>query len=78
MAPPFDIFHPETSGSVLWLESTATLADARARVQQIAVRSPGEYLLLNQKREIKSLSISMAWIEHRAADRKSAKQGDTP
>jgi len=45
--PPFDIFRTETMG-VLWLESAATLEDAKARVQELAVRSPGEYLLLNQ------------------------------
>jgi hypothetical protein len=45
--PPFDIFLTEIEG-VLWLESAETLEGAKARVQELAVRSPGEYLLLNQ------------------------------
>jgi hypothetical protein len=45
--PRFDIFRTETEG-VLWLESATTLESAKARVEQIAGRSPGEYLLLNQ------------------------------
>jgi hypothetical protein len=49
MTPPFDIFQTETSGGVRWLEAAATLEDAKARVEELAARSPGEYLLLNQK-----------------------------
>jgi hypothetical protein len=49
MTVPFDIFQAESDGSVLWLESAATLEDAKARIQQLAVRSPGEYLLVNQE-----------------------------
>jgi hypothetical protein len=41
-----DIFRLETSG-VLWVESAATLEDAKARVQELAVGSPAEYLLLD-------------------------------
>ena len=48
MTIPFDIFQSESNGSVLWLESAATLEDAKARIQQLALRSPGEYLLVNQ------------------------------
>jgi hypothetical protein len=48
MTLPFDTFQRETSGKVLWLESTVTLEDAKARVQELAARSRGEYLLLNQ------------------------------
>jgi hypothetical protein len=49
MFSPFDIFLAETGGSVRWLEAAATLEDAKARVQELAVRSPGEYLILSQK-----------------------------
>lgn len=45
--PPFDIFRTQAQG-VLWLESAATLEGAKARVQELAVHGPGEYLLLNQ------------------------------
>jgi hypothetical protein len=43
-----DIFRLETSG-VLWLESAATLEGAQARVQELAVRSPGEYVVLDHE-----------------------------
>jgi hypothetical protein len=49
MFPPFDIFLTEAGGSVRWLEAAATLENAKARVQELAVRSPGEYLILSQK-----------------------------
>jgi hypothetical protein len=45
--PPFDIFRTDPEG-VLWIESAATLESAKECVQQLAMRSPGEYLLLNQ------------------------------
>jgi hypothetical protein len=43
-----DIFRVETGG-LRWVESAATLEDAKARVQELAARSPAEYLLLDQK-----------------------------
>jgi hypothetical protein len=43
-----DIFRLEIAGP-RWLESAATLADAKARVQELAVRSHAEYLLFDQK-----------------------------
>lgn len=49
MTLPFDTFQRATSGKVLWLESAVTLEDVKARVQELAARSPGEYLLLNQR-----------------------------
>jgi hypothetical protein len=45
----FDIFQTETGGSVRWLEAAKTLEDAKARVQELALRSPGEYVVLDQK-----------------------------
>jgi hypothetical protein len=44
---PIDIFRIEHQG-VRWLESAATLEDAKARIQQFAERHSGEYLVLNQ------------------------------
>jgi hypothetical protein len=46
---PFDIFRAESNGSVLWIGSAANAAEAKARVQELGMRSPGDYLLLNQK-----------------------------
>jgi hypothetical protein len=42
-----DIFRLDNCG-VLWLESAATLGCAKARVQELAECSPGEYLILDQ------------------------------
>jgi hypothetical protein len=43
-----DIFRVE-NGGLRWVESAATIEDAKARVQELAARSPAEYLLLDQK-----------------------------
>jgi hypothetical protein len=43
-----DVLRVETSG-LRWLEAAATLEDAKARVRELAVRSPGEYFLLDQR-----------------------------
>jgi hypothetical protein len=49
MNAPIDIFRAETNGGVLWTQSAASLEDAKARVQELGMRSPGEYILLNQE-----------------------------
>jgi hypothetical protein len=43
---PLDIFRVEHQG-VLWMESAATLEDAKLRIQQLGMREAGEYLVLN-------------------------------
>jgi hypothetical protein len=42
-----DIFRTEPSGQVLWRGTAATLEEARARIQELSVSSPGDYLILN-------------------------------
>jgi hypothetical protein len=44
---PIDIFRIERHG-VLWLESAATLEDAKARIAEFGRRRSGDYLVLNQ------------------------------
>ena len=44
---PIDIFRIESHG-VLWLESAATLEDAKARIAEFGRRQSGDYLVLNQ------------------------------
>ena len=61
MTIPFDIFQAETDGCVLWLESAATLEQAKARVQELAVNAPGEYLLLNQETGSKLVICTVPW-----------------
>src|ERR1700745_3507074 len=43
-----DIFRVETRG-VRWLESAATLECAEVRVKKLALESPGEYIVLDQR-----------------------------
>lgn len=44
---PIDIFRVDPKG-VLWLESSASLDEARARISELGGSNPGEYVLLNQ------------------------------
>jgi hypothetical protein len=48
MVPSLDIFRIE-SGGVLWCETAATIETAKARIQKLALSSPGGYLILNQR-----------------------------
>ena len=45
MIDPIDILRIESSG-VLWVESAKSVAYAEARIQQLALSSPGEYIVL--------------------------------
>ena len=45
----FDIFRAENNGSILWIGSAANEAEAKGRIQELGMGSPGDYLLLNQK-----------------------------
>ncbi len=49
MIPPFDIFRVGEGGHPIWLEPSATLDDAKARVQELGKSRPGEYLVFSQK-----------------------------
>jgi hypothetical protein len=48
MTHTLDIFSLDSHG-VLWLESAATLEEAKARVQELGVQSRGEYLVMDLK-----------------------------
>jgi hypothetical protein len=47
--PEFDIFEKEAGGSVLWRQSAITLDEAKARVRELAKRSPTEYIVVSQR-----------------------------
>jgi hypothetical protein len=49
MVPPLDIFKIDPRGGVLWCNAAATLETAKAHIQKLAVSSPGNHLILNQK-----------------------------
>ena len=74
----FDIFQAEIRGTVRWLEAAATLEDAKARVQELAARSSGEFLIYNQETGDK-LAIRLDDVRlATAADGKPVREGDTP
>jgi len=65
MNPKLDVFHVNTS-DVLWIESAATLESAKARAQELAVRSPGEYFVVDQTTRNK-YAIKLDGVERRSA-----------
>jgi hypothetical protein len=48
MSLPFDIFRMDQAG-VRWLESVESLDHAKARIREIPVSFPGEFILLDHK-----------------------------
>jgi hypothetical protein len=44
---PVDIFRIDAKGA-LWLESSRSVDEATARIQQLGAQTSGEYMLLNQ------------------------------
>jgi hypothetical protein len=48
MVPSLDIFKIDPLG-VVWRESVENLETAKTRIQRLALSSPGEYFILNQK-----------------------------
>jgi len=48
MVPSFDIFRMK-SGYVLWCEAAETVEMAQERIQELALSSPGGYLIFNQQ-----------------------------
>jgi hypothetical protein len=63
MSNLFDIFRLDRAG-VRWLESAESLDYAKTRIHELAVSSPGEYLLLDQKTGTK-LVIKPARVDAR-------------
>jgi len=49
MFQPLDIFKTDPDGSVLWRGAAETLIAAKLRIQRLALSSPGEYFVLNQR-----------------------------
>lgn len=49
---PYDIFSKRVGG-YLWIAATSTLKDAQARIRGLAERSPGEYMVFNQRTQEK-------------------------
>ncbi len=48
MTHPIDIFQLEAEG-VRWLEAAPTFEVAKKRIKELALKSPGEYVVLDQR-----------------------------
>lgn len=49
MFQPFDIFKIDSDGTLLWRGAAEDFVTAKRRIEQLALSSPGEYLVLDQK-----------------------------
>jgi len=49
MTVPYDIFHKESDGGLLWREAVETMEHVEKRVRELMTKSPGEYLIVNQQ-----------------------------
>ena len=49
MIAPFDIFKVEAPGRALWLEAAQEFEVAKARVRNLMVTSPAEYVIYSQR-----------------------------
>jgi hypothetical protein len=47
--PPFDILKRERDGSFIWVEAAPDLHAAKARLEALSARRPGEYFVFDQK-----------------------------
>jgi len=49
MFQPLDIFKTDSDGSVLWRGAAEDFGAAKRRIEELALSSPGEYLILDQQ-----------------------------
>ena len=49
MVKLIDIFRVNEKGELLWVEPATTVDDAKARIQELGVREPGEYLIFDHE-----------------------------
>lgn len=49
MLHAFDIFRVDSGGGVLWQGTQENFIRAKTHVQEVAVSSPGQYIILNQR-----------------------------
>ena len=77
MTDIYDVFRLEGSGPS-WLESAVTFERAKARIQELAVPSPEEYLVLDQGTGNKHV-LRLGGVEGQStvAERKPVRDGDT-
>jgi len=49
MTEPLDLFIKMENGTYVWKAAADSLQDAKAKVEQLATNSPGEYMIYNQE-----------------------------
>jgi hypothetical protein len=49
MQSPFDIIRIENGETLAWVEAAESLTDAKCRVWELILDSPGEYIVYNQE-----------------------------
>lgn len=49
MKTPYDLLQKQDDGSFIWLEAANNLDTAKIRLKELAVRSPGEFVVFDQK-----------------------------
>ena len=48
-ATPYDILKKDALGNPIWVEAVEDLRKASVRIDELALRSPGEYIVFNQQ-----------------------------
>jgi hypothetical protein len=46
-AAPYDILKKDVLGNSIWVETAEDLRKARIRIEELAIHSPGEYVVFN-------------------------------
>jgi hypothetical protein len=49
MQTPYDLLRRDPQGNFAWLEAASDLSAARLRLQELASRAPGKYVLFDQQ-----------------------------
>jgi hypothetical protein len=55
MTPAFDVFKNDKSNGVTWLTAVNTLEEGEAHVRRLAMDSPAEYFIFNQRTSIRHI-----------------------
>jgi hypothetical protein len=63
MKTPYDLLRKDSEGNFAWLEAASDLSAARLRLQELASRAPGMYVLFDQQtqqilEEVSSRAVS--------------------
>ena len=53
MTPAFDVFKNDKSNCAIWLTAVNNLEEGEAHVRRLALDSPAEYFIFNQRTSIR-------------------------